>query len=96
MKGYIGWALLAVSLGVAYQGWQTTKGVGKTAAQASRSACSLSEECTLSHDQPTRTAANFLARKYTFKTSMGPVTVTCKRQYLVLGGFECRPAIGST
>lgn len=95
MKQYVGWSLLLVCLVATYQGWQTSKGVADTQDRARAVACDIGEECVISHEQPRAVKADFMARKYEFKTSVGPATVTCKREYVFFGSFSCTSSIGS-
>ncbi|MEM6993773.1 MAG: hypothetical protein AAF721_24880 [Myxococcota bacterium] len=95
MKGYVGWVLLAACLVFTYQGWQTRSGVAESQARAKSVACDVGRECVLAHEQPGAIQADFMSRRYQFKTSVGPVTVTCARPYIFFGNFECKSVVGS-
>ncbi|MBL4685071.1 MAG: hypothetical protein JKY37_10820 [Nannocystaceae bacterium] len=95
MKGYVGWILLAVCLVFTYQGWQTRSGIAETEGRARGVVCDVAQDCVLGSEQPRALMADFMARRYEFKTSIGPVTVTCAREYVVIGNFKCTPSVGS-
>jgi hypothetical protein len=35
------------------------------------------------------------ARRYQYKTSVGPVAVTCRRAWMFFGAWSCKSALGS-
>ncbi len=95
MKRYVGWVLLALCLVFTYQGWQTRAGIAESQPRAKSVACSVQDKCVLAHEEPSALMADFMARKYEYKTSVGPVTVTCTRPYVFFGNFQCTPVVGS-
>lgn len=95
MKKYVGWVLLAICLVVTYQGWQTSSGVAETQDPAQTVACNVGDDCVVTGTEPSAIKSDFMTRQYQFNTSKGPVTVTCKRQYLFFGNFSCTPKLGS-
>lgn len=95
MKGWVGYILLAASLVVAYQGFQNTRADPSTEELAQSVACDVTGDCVLKNDRPSEVRTDVFQRRYQWRSTEGPIVVTCRRQYVFFGGWSCDPERGS-
>jgi hypothetical protein len=98
MKGWVGWILLGLSLVVAYQGLQNSRQDPALEAAARTVACDLEDDCELSSQRPGTIKTDVIQHRYEWGSSIGPVHVLCRRQWVFFGAWSCEPkkgAIGS-
>lgn len=95
MKGWVGWILLAVSLVIAYQGYQNSQPEPSTEAAARAVVCEGEPDCEVENERPHITKTDVFQRRYEWKTSKGPVHVLCRRDLLFFGAWHCTPKPGS-
>ena len=90
MKTWVGWVLLALSLFVTYEGWRNSQPSAATETQSRAIACEDREGCAVEGAKPVAARTDFLGREYEWKTSSGPVAVSCQRAYLFSGAWRYR------
>jgi CTP:molybdopterin cytidylyltransferase MocA len=90
----IAYVLLAASVVISYQGWKNSQLTPVTAALAKEHACDLDSSCIVLDDQPRVGRADVIRHRYEYNTTHGMMTVTCKRQMLFFGAWECTTAEG--
>jgi hypothetical protein len=95
MKAYVGYVLLALSLVVAYQGWNNSREEQVTQDMARGVTCQVQADCRRTEEKPNVIRHDAFARRYQFQTTVGPVGVTCRRAWMFFGGWSCVSAIGS-
>lgn len=92
------YAMLALGIFVAYQGYQNSRPLPDTLALSRSHACDLEADCiVVGHrrgrgeraDVPTVVKTDFVRRRYEWETNNGPVIVTCKRGQVFLGAWKC-------
>ena len=89
MKGWIGYALLAASLVVAFQGYGNVRNPEDTEALAKSVACDAHSQCVLKAELPQEVRADMFQRKYEWRSSVGAVHVICRRQWVFFGRWHC-------
>jgi len=89
MKKWVGWVLLALSLYVTYEGWRNSQPAQATEDLSKAEACKGREGCTVEGLRPIELRTDFFGREYTWKTSAGPVEVSCARAYVFQGAWAC-------
>ncbi len=89
MKRWVGLVLLGLSLWVTYEGWRNAQPERSTQDQARGQACKNRERCEVKDQQPSRIRADWFGREYEWKTSAGPVSVSCGRVYVFAGPWRC-------
>lgn len=89
MKRIGSYALLAAALFLTYQSYENSRQRPETEEYAKRVACDIDSNCILQADIPGETRTDPIRRRYEFRTSIGAVLVTCKRQMLWLGDWKC-------
>ncbi len=94
MKGWVGWILLALSLLVAVAGYRNQRAEPGTEEQSRFAACDLGEPCSPLAERPYKIRTDVLRRRYEWTTSVGPVTVTCRRRFVFVGEWACVTAKG--
>lgn len=94
MKGWIGWILLALSLLVAVGGYRNQRPEQETEDMSKLAACDVGEPCKVDAQRPFKIRTDVISRRYEWATSVGPVTVTCKRKLVLAGDWQCAPARG--
>lgn len=95
MKGWVGWALLAISLMVAIAGWRNAQPEPETETLSRQWVCeSATGPCAIQGTRPAAVATDFTSRRYQWATSGGPMTVTCRREYVFAGAWHCTPSPG--
>jgi hypothetical protein len=94
VKGWLGWILLALSLLVAVAGYRNQRAELDTEEQSRTVACDVGEACTIEPKRPYKIRTDVLRRRYEWTTSLGPVTVTCRRRFVFAGHWECVPVLG--
>jgi hypothetical protein len=94
VKGWIGWTLLALSLLVALAGYRNQRPELETEEQSRGVACDFQEPCTIDAKRPFKIRTDVLRRRYEWSTSIGPVTVTCRRRFVFAGNWQCVPERG--
>lgn len=92
VKGLFGYVVLGVCLLLAYQGYQNTSDPEATEDLAKSVACDVDSRCLLSSERPREIRSDVLGRYYTWKTSVGRVEVTCRRELWFFGGWTCSAA----
>lgn len=94
MKQGVGWVLLAASLVVAYQGMQNVRQDPAREAAARTVACDLDAGCVLQGDRPSKIKTDVFQHRYEFGSSIGPLHVVCRREYIFFGPWSCQPKKG--
>ena len=94
MKGWVGWILLALSLGVALQGYRNAQPDALTEDLSKSAACEGSPGCTRMADRPGVVSTDIVGRYYEWITSDGPMKVTCRRRLVFAGYWECHAEPG--
>jgi len=92
VKGLFGYVVLAVCLLLAYQGYQNTSDPGATESLAKSVVCEVDSQCVLKADRPREIRSDVLGRYYDWKTTVGPVEVTCRRALWFFGEWACSSA----
>lgn len=87
-------ALLSAASAVSYQGWKNSKLSKETAELAKQHACDLDSSCIVMDQSPRIGAADVLRHRYEYNTTHGVMTVTCKRELLFFGAWNCVPSKG--
>lgn len=95
MKGWIGWVLLVLSLLVALAGFRNQRAELETEELSRTVVCQLGEPCTVDAKRPGKIRTDVLRRRYEWTTSLGLVTVTCRREYWLEGHWQCVPVRGA-
>jgi hypothetical protein len=94
MKGWVGYVLLAISLVVAFQGFQNVRNEASTEALAKAGACDVDSQCLLKDEEPDVVNTDVFQRRYQWRTTIGPVTSVCRRDWIFFGGWSCRSERG--
>jgi hypothetical protein len=94
MKGWVGWTLLGLSLVVALAGYRNQRVELETEELSRTVVCQLGEPCTVNGERPHEIRTDVLRRRYEWGTSLGAVTVTCRRRFAFAGPWECVPVRG--
>jgi hypothetical protein len=89
MKKWVGWVLLVLSLYVTYEGWQNSQRAQAVADLSKAAACNGREGCKVEVEHPSELRTSFLGHEYVWKTSTGPVTVSCQRALVFQGAWSC-------
>jgi len=79
---------------VSYQAWDNGKITTASQARAKEHACDLDSSCIVLDDSPKLGKANAIKHEYEFSTTHGIMTVTCRRQLIFFGAWDCVPAEG--
>jgi hypothetical protein len=95
MKKWVGWVLLAVSLVVAYQGYQNSVNDPRTQDLARQIACDGQAQCVLKEGAPSKVKTNIVSRYYEWSSNDGPITTECTREAVFFGGWKCKAQRGS-
>lgn len=95
MKKWVGWVLLAISLVVAYQGYQNSVNDPRTQDLARQIACDGQSQCVLTEGGPAKVKTNIVARYYEWSSNNGPITTECTRKAVFFGDWSCRAQRGS-
>lgn len=88
------YVLLGAAIVISYQGWKNSQLTPATAALAKEHACDLDSSCIVLDDVPRIGRADVIRHRYEYKTTLGVMTVTCKRELLFFGAWSCTPANG--
>jgi hypothetical protein len=94
MKGWVGWILLALSLVVAYQGFENSKANPAVESAARAVACDVDAGCVLGSERPHTIKTDVFQHRYGWGSSVGPLHVLCRRQYIFFGAWKCEPKKG--
>ena len=86
--------LLALSGLLSYQAWKNAKLSVETMNLAHEHACDLDSSCIVLDDQPRVGKADVMRHRYEYKTTHGMMTVTCKRELIFFGAWQCSPQEG--
>jgi hypothetical protein len=89
MKNWVGWVLLALSLYATYEGWRNSQPTQETEDLSKAEACKGRDGCTVEGPRPEQILTDFFGRKYEWRTSTGPVEVSCTRAYVFQGAWSC-------
>jgi hypothetical protein len=89
MKGWIGWVLLGLTLVIAVIGWRNAQPEPETETLARKSVCADAKACVVMSDRPSAVKTDVARRRYQWVTSEGPVVVSCKREYYLVGAWGC-------
>ncbi len=92
VKGMFGYVVLGVCLLLAYQGYQNTANPESTEHLAESVACDVDSQCVLKEERPREIRSDIFGRYYTWKTSVGPVEITCRRELWFFGQWGCTSA----
>lgn len=88
------YALLGLSLLLSYQAWQNSKTTPAIQALAKDHACDLDATCMVTEDRPRLGKTDVIRHRYEFQTTQGIMTVTCKRELVFFGEWQCVPQSG--
>jgi anti-sigma-K factor RskA len=94
VKGWVGYALLAISLVIAFQGFSNVRSEETTVALARSVACDVDSRCVLKSEDPEETRTDVFGRKYQWRSSVGPVHAVCRRQLIFFGAWHCHSVAG--
>lgn len=87
--------LLFATCGVlSYQAWRNGQLSTATEALAKQHACDADPTCMVREDRPRFGKADVIRHRYEFMTTMGIKTVTCKRELIFFGDWQCTAAEG--
>jgi CTP:molybdopterin cytidylyltransferase MocA len=89
-----GFLLFSTCAVLSYQAWQNGHLSSATEALAKQHACDADPSCIVLDDRPRVGKADVIRHRYEFMTSMGIMTVTCKREMVLFGTWTCTPAEG--
>lgn len=92
VKGLFGYVVLGVCVVLAYQGYQNTSDPDATEPLAKSVACQVDSQCVLKGERPREIRSDVFGRYYDWKTTVGPVEVTCRRELLFFGEWACTSA----
>lgn len=95
MKSWIGYGLLAASLVVAYQGYKNSQAEPSTEASSMSVACDVDSQCVLKGERPGTIRTDIFQRRYEWGSTVGPIVVVCRRDYIFFGDWSCEPQKGS-
>lgn len=93
VKGLFGYVVLGVCLLLAYQGYQNTSNPEATEPLAEQVACDVDSRCVLKSERPSEIRSDLLGRYYTWRTSVGTVEITCRRELWFFGAWSCTSAM---
>jgi hypothetical protein len=88
------YVLLGLSALLSYQAWQTSKTTPEIQQLAKDHACDLDSTCMVKTDRPRLGKTDVLRHRYEFETTQGIFTVTCKRELVLFGDWQCTPTAG--
>lgn len=94
MKRWVGWVLLAISLFIAFEGYENAQVEVATEELARSVACDLEGGCVLRTERPREVRTDILQRRYAWSTNKGAVHVVCRRELLFAGTWSCVPYPG--
>lgn len=86
--------LLAISCLLSYQAWTNAKLSVETMNLARDHACDLDSSCIVLDDQARVGKANVMQHRYEYKTTHGMMTVSCQRELIFFGAWNCTPEEG--
>ncbi len=89
VKGLFGYVVLGVCLLLAYQGYQNTSDPEATEPLAKAVACDVDSQCVLSGERPREIRSDVFGRYYEWRTTVGPVEITCRRALWFFGAWAC-------
>lgn len=89
MKQLLSYVLFAGSFVIAYQGYVNSRLEPETEELARREATSLDSKCLVQGDEPREQRSSPLSRRYEWSTTIGPVLVECKREFVFFGAWAC-------
>lgn len=95
MKGWVGYILLAASLVVGYQGFQNAREDPATETMARSVACDVAGSCVLKTERPSEIRTDVLGRRYQWRSTVGPIAVTCRRELVFFGNWRCSSTKGT-
>jgi hypothetical protein len=78
-----------------YQSYENSQQRPETEQFAMRIACEVDSQCVLQADHAKFTRTGPIRRRYQFQSSVGQLVVTCRRQLLWLGPWQCTSEKGS-
>lgn len=95
-KQVVAYAVLAACLVLVYQGYQNARPEPFTEGLALNVACDAEDgNCSVRDDRPREVRTSPVKRQYQFSTTQGPVIVTCRRELLFFGSWNCTVKPGS-
>lgn len=87
MRNVIGFIVLAVSLVLAWQGYENSRLRADTLELSRDAVCSLYGGC--ARGTPTKMTSDIFRRQYEWLTPEGPYTATCTRKAVFFGAWNC-------
>jgi len=87
--------LLALSIALVVVGYFNSQLPLEFEAVARDAACTVEGTCIVKRERPSEMRSDPVRRRYQFETTVGPVMVTCTRQYFVAGPWACAAEKGS-
>lgn len=90
------YAVLALCGVVVYLGYQNAQPEPYTEGLAVNVACDAEDgNCSVRDDRPREVRTSPVQRQYQFSTTQGPVIVTCRRDLIFVGPWNCTAESGS-
>ena len=86
--------LLVVTAGLSYQAYENARLTVESMDLAKAHACDLDSSCIVTDAQPRVGKADVIRHRYEFNTTQGMMTVTCKRELVLFGAWQCTPERG--
>ena len=94
MKQLLSYVLFGGSLVIGYQAYVNSRLEPDTEALARREACSIDSKCLVHNPEPKEQRSGPTGRRYEWRTTIGPVTVSCQRRYIFFGAWSCESERG--
>lgn len=92
VKGLFGYVVLGACLVLAYQGYQNTSDPEATEDLAQSVACDVDSRCVLEGERPAEIRSDVFGRYFTWRTTVGRVEITCRRELWFFGAWSCESA----
>ncbi len=93
IKALFGYVVLGICILLAYQGYQNTSDPESTEHIAKAVACDVDARCLLKQERPREIRSDVFGRYYNWKTTVGPVDITCRRKFVFFGSWSCESAM---
>ncbi len=81
--------LFALSLGIAFLGYQNSQPSDEVLMRSKTVACGSVDGCEVTGEQPHTRRTSIFGHEYEWTTSKGSVKVVCKPEYFLAGNFKC-------
>ena len=94
-KRLISYLIFAGCMVIAYQSYENSRLRPETEALSMRAACDVDGGCVVRDDHPYEQRSDPIRRRYEWRTTTGRVVVTCRRELVFFGEWECRSELGT-